>query len=141
MTLQSIRFNSILLASFALITAIILASTDSLTKDKIAASERAAAQRALLEIIPLERHNNDLLMDVQPIPEKFWLALGLQKGGDIHIARGKRPARSSDYSHRDRGWLQRQYRHDYRRQLRWHHRRRARGQSQRDPGAGGQSRS
>ena len=87
MTLQSIRFNSILLASFALITAIILASTDSLTKDKIAASERAAAQRALLEIIPLERHNNDLLMDVQPIPEKFWLALGLQKGGDIHIAR------------------------------------------------------
>ena len=46
MTLQSIRFNSILLASFALITAIILASTDSLTKDKIAASERAAAQRA-----------------------------------------------------------------------------------------------
>jgi electron transport complex protein RnfG len=87
MTLQSIRFNSILLASFALITAIILASTDSLTKDKIAASERAAAQRALLEIIPLERHNNDLLMDVQPIPETFWLALGLQKGGDIHIAR------------------------------------------------------
>ncbi len=87
MTLQSIRFNSILLASFALITAIILASTDSLTKDRIAESERAAAQRALLEIIPLDRHNNDLLMDVQPIPEKFWLALGLKKGGDIHIAR------------------------------------------------------
>lgn len=87
MTLQSIRFNSILLASFALITAIILASTDSLTRDRIAYSERAAAQRALLEIIPLDRHNNDLLMDVQAIPEKFWPALGLKKGGEIHVAR------------------------------------------------------
>lgn len=87
MTLQSIRFNSLLLASFALITAVILAGTDSLTKDRIAESERQAAQRALLEIIPLDRHNNDLLMDVQPIPEKFWPLLGLKKGGDIHIAR------------------------------------------------------
>ena len=87
MTLQSIRFNSLLLASFALITAVILAGTDSLTKDRIAESERQAAQRALLEIIPLDRHNNDLLMDVEPIPEKFWPLLGLKKGGDIHIAR------------------------------------------------------
>jgi electron transport complex protein RnfG len=87
MTLQSIRFNSLLLASFALITAVILAGTDSLTKDRIAESERQAAQRALLEIIPLDRHNNDLLMDVEAIPEKFWPVLGLKKGGDIHIAR------------------------------------------------------
>ena len=87
MTLQSIRFNSLLLASFALITAVILAGTDSLTKDRIAEAERQAAQRALLEIIPLDRHNNDLLMDVEAIPEKFWPVLGLKKGGDIHIAR------------------------------------------------------
>ena len=87
MTLQSIRLNSLLLASFALITAVILAGTDSLTKDRIAESERKAAQRALLEIIPLDRHNNDLLMDVQPIPAQFWPLLGLKKGGDIHIAR------------------------------------------------------
>ena len=87
MTFASIRFNSLLLAGFALITALILATTDSLTKDRIADSERKAAQRALLEIIPIDRHDNDLLMDVQPIPEKFWPALGLQKGGDIHIAR------------------------------------------------------
>ena len=72
MTFASIRFNSLLLASFALITSLILATTDSLTKDRIAESERKAAQRALLEIIPIERHDNDLLMDVQPIPEKFW---------------------------------------------------------------------
>ena len=87
MTFASIRFNSLLLASFALITSLILATTDSLTKDRIAESERKAAQRALLEIIPIERHDNDLLMDVQPIPEKFWSVLGLKKGGDIYIAR------------------------------------------------------
>ncbi len=87
MTFASIRFNSLLLAGFALVTALILATTDSLTKDRIADSERKAAQRALLEIIPIDRHDNDLLMDVQPIPEKFWPALGLKKGGNIHIAR------------------------------------------------------
>ena len=87
MILQSIRFNAIVLAVFALVTAIILASTDTLTRDRIADSERKAAQRKLLEIIPIERHDNDLLMDVQPIPERFWAKLGLKKGGDIHIAR------------------------------------------------------
>jgi electron transport complex protein RnfG len=87
MILQSIRFNAIVLAVFALITAVILASTDSLTRDKIAESERKAAQRKLLEIIPIERHDNDLLMDVQPIPQRFWAQLGLKSGGDMHIAR------------------------------------------------------
>lgn len=87
MTFASIRRNSLLLAGFALVTAVVLATTDSLTKERIADSERKAAQRALLEIIPIERHDNDLLMDVQPIPEKFWSMLGLKQGGEIHIAR------------------------------------------------------
>lgn len=87
MTFASIRRNSLLLAGFALVTAMVLATTDSLTKERIADSERKAAQRALLEIIPIERHDNDLLMDVQPIPEKFWSVLGLKQGGEIHIAR------------------------------------------------------
>jgi len=87
MTFASIRRNSLLLAGFALVTAVVLATTDSLTKERIAESERKAAQRALLEIIPIERHDNDLLMDVQPIPEKFWSMLGLKQGGEIHIAR------------------------------------------------------
>ncbi|MGB0668641.1 MAG: electron transport complex subunit RsxG [Porticoccaceae bacterium] len=87
MTFASIRRNSLLLAGFALVTAVVLATTDSLTKERIADSERKAAQRALLEIIPIERHDNDLLMDVQRIPEKFWSMLGLKQGGEIHIAR------------------------------------------------------
>ena len=87
MIFQSMGKNSLLLAVFALITAVILASTDRLTEDRIAESERLAAQKALFEIIPVERHNNDLLMDIQPIPEKYWSTLGLESGGDIHIAR------------------------------------------------------
>ena len=87
MIFQSMGKNSLLLAVFALITAVILASTERLTEDRIAESERLAAQKALFEIIPVERHNNDLLMDIQPIPEKYWSTLGLESGGDIHIAR------------------------------------------------------
>jgi electron transport complex protein RnfG len=79
--------NSVLLAAFAAITALVLASTHHFTKDRIADAERIAAQRALLEIVPLDRHNNDLLMDVQPIPQQYWSLLGLSDGGDIHIAR------------------------------------------------------
>ena len=87
MIFQSMGKNSLLLAIFALITAVILASTDRLTEDRIAESERLAAQKALFEIIPLERHNNDLLLDTQPIPKQYWASLGLESGGDIHIAR------------------------------------------------------
>ena len=87
MIFKSMGKNSLLLAVFALVTAVILASTDRLTEDRIAESERLAAQKALFEIIPLERHNNDLLLDTQPIPEQYWQPLGLSSGGDIHIAR------------------------------------------------------
>jgi electron transport complex protein RnfG len=87
MIFQSMGKNSLLLALFALITALILASTDRVTEDRIAESERLAAQKALFEIVPLARHDNDILVDLQPIPEQYWLALGLDNGGDVHIAR------------------------------------------------------
>jgi electron transport complex protein RnfG len=87
MIIKSMGFNSIVLALFALVTSLILATTNELTYERIEQSEREAAQRALLEIIPLERHDNDMLMDVQPVPEQYWATLGLKKGGSIHIAR------------------------------------------------------
>ncbi|MDC1210409.1 electron transport complex subunit RsxG [Porticoccaceae bacterium] len=87
MVIKSMGFNSIVLALFALVTSLILATTNELTYERIEQSEREAAQRALLEIIPLERHDNDMLMDVQPVPEQYWATLGLKKGGSIHIAR------------------------------------------------------
>lgn len=87
MVAESMRFNSIVLAVFALITALILSGTDLLTRDRIAASERAAAQKALLEVVPADRHDNDLLTDVLPVPAAYWPLLGLKAGGEIHIAR------------------------------------------------------
>ena len=87
MMIKSMGFNSVVLALFALVTSLILATTNERTYERIEQSEREAAQRALLEIIPLERHDNDMLMDVQPVPEQFWVTLGLKKGGNIHIAR------------------------------------------------------
>jgi electron transport complex protein RnfG len=83
----SISKNSILLFLFALVTAGILASTYEGTKDIIAVAERKAAEKALFEIIPADRFDNDLLLDTIAIPESAWTELGLKNGGDIHIAR------------------------------------------------------
>jgi electron transport complex protein RnfG len=84
---KSISKNSALLFLFALVTAGILAGTYEGTKDTIAAAERRAAEKALLEIIPANRIDNDLLLDTLPVPESAWQELGLKEGGNIHIAR------------------------------------------------------
>ncbi len=84
---MSISTNSLLLGLFALVTAAILAGTQEGTAERIAAEERKAAQKALLEIVPLERHNNDLLVDTITIAEEHWELLGLKEGGEINIAR------------------------------------------------------
>ena len=84
---KSISTNSLLLGAFALVTAAILAGTELGTADRIAAAEREAAQKALLQIVPLERHDNDLLLDTVPVEPRFWQLLGLKNGGNIHIAR------------------------------------------------------
>lgn len=83
---KSVGFNSVVLGLFALITAVLLATTHLATKEPIANAEREMAKRALLEIMPLEQHTNDLLMDrVTIAPEQLPL-LGL-KAGEVHIAR------------------------------------------------------
>ena len=48
-------------------------------------AKREVAKRALLEIIPLEQHSNDLLMDTLPVPANFLHTLGLDdEGGDMN---------------------------------------------------------
>ncbi len=84
---QAIGKNSMILALFAVCTAGVLAGTYQLTKSKIAASERAAAQKALLEIIPLEQHDNDLLTDTLAIPPEALTKLGDVEGKQFHLAR------------------------------------------------------
>lgn len=83
----SIGKNSLILGAFALITAAVLATTQAVTAPRIAEAERKAAAQALLEIVPADRHNNDMLLDTLSIPEPYWEALGLKAGGEINLAR------------------------------------------------------
>lgn len=75
------------LGIFALITTLLLAGTYLQTRDLIASSERKAAAKALLEIIPRDQHSNDMLVDTVSIPRQYWSNLGLRNGGDVNIAR------------------------------------------------------
>jgi len=84
---QSISKNSFILAAFAVITAGALALTNLGTQDRIAAAERAAQQRALFEIIPLQDHDNDLLNDTIPVPDSAWEPLGASSESKIYRAR------------------------------------------------------
>lgn len=83
----SIGKNSLLLGAFALVTAGVLAGTYQLTRDKIAEAERAAAAAALLEIVPEDKHDNDLLSDTIMVPEAALGQLGLDRPEAIHLAK------------------------------------------------------
>jgi Na+-translocating ferredoxin:NAD+ oxidoreductase subunit G len=84
---SSISKNSLLLGAFALVTTAVLAFTAQFTQERIANAEREAQQKALFEIVPRERHDNDLLNTTIKIPEDAWAGLGLKSGGDIYVAR------------------------------------------------------
>jgi electron transport complex protein RnfG len=82
---KAISKNSIALGLFAIATTAMIASTFLNTKDRIAEQERIAQAKALLEVIPLERHNNSMLDDSLAIgPE---LELGLKNEQKIFVAR------------------------------------------------------
>lgn len=83
----SIGKNSLLLFLFAIVTAGILASTFEGTKDAIAIAERKAAEKALLEIIPQSRFDNDLLLDTIQIPSSAHALLGSLSDETIYVAR------------------------------------------------------
>lgn len=87
MLTQSISKNSLILATFALVTAGVLALTFMKTAPRIAEAEKRAAQKALLEIVPSARHDNDMLHDVWQIPPERLAELGLSAESNIHIAR------------------------------------------------------
>lgn len=84
---SSVGFNSVLLGAFALITAGVLAVTHAATKERITEAELSAARQALLEIVPADRHDNDLLTDTQEIDPAYLSLLGLTEASDMYIAR------------------------------------------------------
>jgi electron transport complex protein RnfG len=79
---QSISRNSIMLAVFAVVTTLLISGTYLLTKDKIALEQRKAEEKALLQIVPQQRHDNSMLDDKIAVgPE----AKGLGLSSDKHI--------------------------------------------------------
>jgi electron transport complex protein RnfG len=83
---QSISRNSLLLALFAVATTLLIAATYLGTRDLIVEQKRKAEERALLEIVPRERHDNSMLDDTLPVgPDTPGLALDTQR--QIYIAR------------------------------------------------------
>lgn len=83
----SISKNGALLFLFAVIAAAALAFTHVNTKDDIAAAERRAAKKALLEIVPQVRFDNDLLAEALDIPESARALLGNLSDEKIYVAR------------------------------------------------------
>ncbi|MCK7598478.1 electron transport complex subunit RsxG [Microbulbifer sp. CAU 1566] len=84
---RSIGSNAAILALFALVTAGTLAVTQITTREPIERAIREASAKALLEIIPIDRHSNDLLVDTYPIPKQYWALLGLKQEANINLAR------------------------------------------------------
>lgn len=86
---QSISRNSLLLGVFAVITTLLITGTYLLTRDRIAEAQRRAEEKALLEIVPDERHDNNMLDDTLAVPAG---ALGLKQERSAYIARQGREA-------------------------------------------------
>ena len=85
---QSISRNSVLLAIFALCTTLLIAGTYLLTRDRIAVEQRRDEERALLEIVPRERHDNSML-DATIAVGPAASGLGLREEKRIYLARRK----------------------------------------------------
>ena len=83
---RSIGLNSVLLALFAVLTTAIIAGTFLGTRDRIAAAQRAAEEKALLEIVPATRHDNAMLDDTIPVGPADSL-LRLKQDKQIYVAR------------------------------------------------------
>ncbi|WNO10246.1 electron transport complex subunit RsxG [Teredinibacter sp. KSP-S5-2] len=87
MFLKTISKNSLILGAFALVTAGLLAFTYKGTAPKIAEEERRAAQKALLEIVPHDRHDNDMLEDVHVLTEAQQKLFHLPADAKINLAK------------------------------------------------------
>ena len=85
MLLAAISRNGLLLAAFALVTTAAIALTWVNTQERINQQQRAAAARALLEIVPASRHDNELLDDRLPVGDSALLRVA--EDASIHIAR------------------------------------------------------
>jgi electron transport complex protein RnfG len=83
---QSITRNSLLLAMFAVCTTLLIAGTYLSTRDRIGEQKRMAEEKALLQIVPRQRHDNSMLDDVIVVgPDAT--GLNLTENKRIYLAR------------------------------------------------------
>ena len=87
MIFSSIGKNSVMLGAFALVATALLALTAELTKGRIANSEREAQEKALLDVVPRQSQDANLLTETMKVPPEAWAGLGLKAGGDIFVVR------------------------------------------------------
>lgn len=85
---RAISSNSLMLGLFALLTTAAIAATYLSTRDAIAAQEKAAKAKALLQILPAARHDNSMLDDTLIIAATDLLSLPEDgEPGHIFVAR------------------------------------------------------
>jgi electron transport complex protein RnfG len=83
---RAISRNSVLLGLFAVLTTALIAGTYLGTRERIIEEQRKAEEKALLQIVPDERHDNSMLDDTIPVgPEAA--GLGLRREAQIYLAR------------------------------------------------------
>jgi electron transport complex protein RnfG len=85
MLLESISRNSILLGLFAVATTAVIAGTFLNTQSAIEENIRNAEKRALLEIVPRQRHDNSMLDDFMAVNDEQ--QLGLRSEKKLYIAK------------------------------------------------------
>ena len=83
---KSMTRNSLLLALFAVATGLLLAGSYLMTKERIAAEIRKAEEKALLQVVPRERHDNSMLDDTLPVGPAT-AKLGLREDKRIYLAK------------------------------------------------------
>ena len=84
MLFQSVSKNALLLGTFALITTGLVALTSSATRERIILAHHKALEKALLEIVAEDSHNNELLNDYIEVSSPL---LGLKTSKDAFLAR------------------------------------------------------
>lgn len=72
---QSIGKNGAMLALFAVLTTGVIAATYLSTRDAVQDNVRRAEEKALLDIIPRQRHDNDMLEDSATVDDDALLGL------------------------------------------------------------------
>ena len=81
---QAISRDSFILGVFAILTTSLCVATFAITKDQIALNKKMALERALLEVVPADSHNNNMLEETLEVNHDL---LGSDEAVTAYIAK------------------------------------------------------